>query len=155
MSLKPQEQGVRYEYGFSCNQNALRKSEFIAYPLGRAQKWFHRVFDAAAGKDAYKFSTSFLGGQRQTWAVQTRPNALFLSTVLWLNNEQLKPVFDWFKLRLRVIDSIGGFSAGYTLRRWPDDTDSGRVCCMFMKSRRFVDYGHSCKGNVFFCGTTS
>lgn len=97
-------------------------------------KWFHRVFDAEAGKDAYKFSTSFLGGQQQqTWATQTRPNALFLSTAIWLNNEQLKPVFDWFKLRLRVFDSIRGFSAGYTLRRCADDAERSRIVA-FMNS---------------------
>ena len=99
------EQGVRYEYGFCCNRERFTEEWLIAYPLGRAQKWFHRVLDAKAGKDAYKFSASFLGGrQRQTWAAQTRPNALFFSTAIQLNNEQLKPAFDWFKLRLRVLD---------------------------------------------------
>lgn len=128
------EQGIRYEYGFSCNRERFTEEWLIAYPRGRAQKWFHRVFDAEAGKDAYKFSTSFLGGrQRQTWATQTRPNALFLSTAIWLNNEQLKPVFDWFKLRLRVFDSIRGFSAGYTLRRCADDAERSRIVA-FMNS---------------------
>lgn len=128
------EQGVRYEYGFSCNRKRFTEEWLIAYPLGRPQKWFHRVFDAEAGKDAYKFSTSFLGGrQRQTWATQTRPNALFFSTAIQLNNEQLKPAFDWFKLRLRVLDSINGFSAGYTLRRCADDADRSRIVA-FMNS---------------------
>ena len=122
------EQGVRYEYGFSCNRERFTEEWLIAYPLGRAQKWFHRVFDVEAGKDAYKFSASFLGGrQRQSWATQTRPNALFFSTAIWLNNEQLKPAFGWFKLRLRVFDSISGFSAGYTLRRCADDTVRSRI----------------------------
>ena len=128
------EQGVRYEYGFSCNRERFTEEWLIAYPLGRAQKWFHRVFDAEAGKDAYKFSTSFLGGrQRQAWATQTRPNALFFSTAVWLNNEQLKPAFDWFKLRLRVFDSISGLSAGYTLQRCADDADRSRIVA-FMNS---------------------
>jgi uncharacterized protein len=128
------EQGVRYEYGFSCNRERFTEEWLIAYPLGRAQKWFHRVFDAEAGKDAYKFSTSFLGGRkRQTLATQTRPNALFFSTAIQLNNEQLKPAFDWFKLRLRVIDSISRFSANYTLKRCADDADRSRIVA-FMNS---------------------
>ena len=128
------EQGVRYEYGFSCNRECFTEEWLIAYPLGRAQKWFHRVFDAEVGKDAYKFSTSFLGGrQRHTWATQTRRNALFLSTAIQLNNEQLKPAFDWFKSRLRVIDSIDGFSASYTLKRCSDDADRSRIVA-FMNS---------------------
>ena len=122
------EQGVRYEYGFCCNRERFTEEWLIAYPLGRAQKWFHRVFDAEAGKDAYKFNTSFLGGrQRQTWGAQTRPNALFFSTAIQLNNEQLKPAFDWFKSRLRVFDSVAGFSPGYTLQRCAKDEDRKQV----------------------------
>jgi hypothetical protein len=122
------EQGVRYEYGFCCNRARFTEEWLIAYPQGRAQKWFHRVFDTEAGKDAYKFSASFIGGrQRQVWAAQTRPNALFFSTAIQLNNEQLKPAFDWFKLRLRVIDSVNGLSSGYTLRRCAEDAERSRI----------------------------
>lgn len=128
------EQGVRYEYGFSCNRERFTEEWLIAYPLGRPQKWFHRVLDIEADKYEYKFSTSFLGGrQRQTWAAQTRPNALFFSTAIQLNNEQLKPAFDWFKLRLRVLDSINEFSSGYTLRRCTDEDDRSRIVA-FMNS---------------------
>jgi hypothetical protein len=122
------EQGFRYEYGFRCNRERFTEEWLFAYPHGRAQKWFHRVFDAEAGKDAYKFSTSFLGGrQRQIWAAQTRPNALFFSTAIQLNNEQLKPAFDWFKLRLRMFDSVRGFSPGYTVQRCSKEEDRKRV----------------------------
>lgn len=129
------EQGVRYEYGFCCNRERFTEEWLIAYPLGRAQKWFHRVFDAEAGKDAYKFSTSFLGGKKRhdIWKEQTRANALFFSTAIQLNNEQLKPAFDWFKQRLRVFDSVGGFSPSYTVQRCGKDEDRQRVVA-FMNS---------------------
>lgn len=128
------EQGVRYEYGFCCNRERFTEEWLIAYPLGRAQKWFHRLFDAEADEDVYKFSTSFLGGrQRQTWAAQTRQNALYFSTAIQLNNEQLKPAFDWFKLRLRVFDSVQGLSSGYTMHRCGNDEDRKRVVA-FMNS---------------------
>ncbi len=128
------EQGVRYEYGFRCNRERFTEEWLFAYPLGRAQKWFHRLFDAAAGKDVYKFSTSFLGGrQRQTWAAQTRPNALFFSTAIQLNNEQLKPAFDWFKLRLRIIDSAQTLEAGYTVARCKESADMQKILA-FMNS---------------------
>jgi len=129
------EQGVRYEYGFCCNHERFTEEWLIAYPLGRAQKWFHRVFDAEAGRDIYKFSTSFLGGKtrRGLWKEQTRPNALFLSTAIQLNNEQLKPAFNWFKLRLQVVDSVRGFNPSYTLKRCGKDEDRQRVVA-FMNS---------------------
>lgn len=123
------EQGVRYEYGFLCNRERFTEEWLFAYPLGRAQKWFHRVFVSETGKDEYKFSTSFLGGKKQhdIWAAQTRPNALFFSTAIQLNNEQLKPAFDWFKLRLRVFDANNGLNSRYTLRRCTDDGDRSRI----------------------------
>ena len=122
------EQGVRYEFGFRCNRERFTEEWLIAYPLGRAQKWFHRLFDASNGKDDYKFTPLFLGGrQRQLWAAQTRPNALFFSTAIQLNNEQLKPAFEWFQLRLRVLDSARGFSPDYTMQRCVKDEDRKRV----------------------------
>lgn len=127
------EQSVRYEYGFTCNRKRFTEEWLIAYPLGRAQKWFHRVFDIESGKDAYKFSSSFLGGrQRQTWAAQTRSNSLFFSTAIQLNNEQLKPAFDWFKQRLLVLHSFR-FGVGYTLQRCADSADKSRIVS-FMNS---------------------
>ena len=122
------EQGVRYEYGFRCNRQRFTEEWLFAYPLGRAQKWFHRVFDPKTEKDVYKFSKSFEGDRkRQDWKAQTRANALFFSTAIQLNNEQLKPAFDWFKQRLRVIDSAHNLGFGYTMTRCKNESDKSRV----------------------------
>jgi len=128
------EQGVRYEYGFCCNRQRFTEEWLFAYPLGRAQKWFHRVFDATTGQDVYKFSSSFEGGaQRKVWQAQTRANALFFSTAIQLNNEQLKPAFDWFKSRLRVIHSTHALNTSYTVRRCKESADKDKVIA-FMNS---------------------
>ena len=128
------ELGVRYQYGFRCNRQRFTEEWLLAYPLGRAQKWFHRVFDRQTNKDVYKYSNSFLGGrQRQIWEAQTRPNALFFSTAIQLNNEQLKPAFDWFKQRLHIIDSTHSLHAGYTVSRCKDDAHKARIIA-FMNS---------------------
>ena len=122
------EQGVRYEYGFRCNRERFTEEWFFAYPLGKAQKWFHRVWDAEQKKYAYKFSPLFHGGQqRQAWAAQTRPNALFFSTSIQFNNEQLKPAFDWFQSRLQVLNSVHGIHPGYTLQRCKNKTDLRKI----------------------------
>lgn len=122
------ELGVRYEYGFCCNRQRFTEEWLYAYPQGRAQKWFHRVFDAEAGKDAYKFSSLFEGERkRQDWKDLTRSNALFLSTAIQLNNEQLRPVFDWFQHRLRVVASTSELHAGYTVSRCKDDGEKAKV----------------------------
>ncbi|MDP3926013.1 MAG: ATP-binding protein [Hydrogenophaga sp.] len=122
------ERGVRYEYGFRCNRQRFTEEWLYAYPQGRAQKWFHRVFDAEAGKDAYKFSSLFEGDRkRQDWKDLTRSNALFLSTAIQLNNEQLRPVFDWFQHRLRVVTSTDEMDGFYTLNRCKDAADKSKV----------------------------
>ncbi|MHB1175107.1 MAG: AAA family ATPase [Sulfuriferula sp.] len=122
------EQGIRYEYGFRCNRQRFTEEWLFAYPNGRAQKWFHRVFDQEAEKDIYKFSKSFEGDRkRQDWKAQTRANALFFSTAIQLNNEQLKPAFEWFKQRLKVIDSAHDLGNGYTMTRCKDDADKSRI----------------------------
>lgn len=122
------ERGVRYEYGFCCNRQRFTEEWLYAYPQGRAQKWFHRVFDAETGKDAYKFSTLFDGERkRQDWKDLTRSNALFLSTAIQFNNGQLKPVFDWFQHRLRVVTSAKDLNAGYTASRCKNESDKIKV----------------------------
>ena len=120
------EQGVRYEYGFRCDRQRFVEEWLFAYPRGRAQKWFHRAFDPDLDKDVYKFSSTFEGDRkRQDWKAQTRANALFLSTAIQLNNAQLKPVFEWFRQRLRVIDS--GLRPGYTMTRCKDSADKEKI----------------------------
>lgn len=122
------EQGIRYEYGFRCNRQRFVEEWLFAYPLGRAQKWFHRVYDPALGKDVYKFSSTFEGDRkRQDWKAQTRANALFLSTAIQLNNTQLRSVFEWFRHRLRVVDSANGLSPGYTMTRCKDSGDKKKI----------------------------
>jgi uncharacterized protein len=120
------EENVRYQYGFRCNKQRVTEEWLFAYPGGHTRKWFQRVFDAGSGKDEYRFSTTFLGGRkRQDWKEQTRPNALFLSTALQLNNEQLKPVLNWFQKRLRVIKAE--LTPYYTMTRCRDEEQKRRV----------------------------
>ena len=85
----------------------------FAYPKGRAQKWFKRIFNFETQNYDWSFS-SLLGGTKQLWKEATRENALFLSTAVQLNSEQLKPLFDWFDKKLKFGD-IGGFSPEYSI----------------------------------------
>ena len=45
-----------------------------------------------------------LTGDREVWRRATRPDALYLSTAVSLNSEQLKPVFDWFRKTLHIVN---------------------------------------------------
>ena len=103
---------VRYQYGFSATENQIFDEWLFAYPKGRAQKWFERIWNASTEKYEWQFS-SLLLGSKLMWQQATRNNALFLSTAVQLNSEQLKPLFDWFDDSLKFSD-IGGFGAGYS-----------------------------------------
>ncbi len=97
--------GIRYHYG--CIVSALRvhKEWLVAYPQGRPQRWFEREY--VREKEAYNwwFGPRFKAdrGERKVWQEFTRPNALFISTAIQLNNEQLKPVFTWLTQKLIVL----------------------------------------------------
>ncbi len=96
---------VRYQYGFSVTSQNVTAEWLIAYPQGKPQRWFERMYNPETGKTKWHFSPKFTG-KREVWKEATRTNALFLSTAIQLNNQQLKPVFDWFNVVLRIMPPI-------------------------------------------------
>ena len=105
--------GIRYQYGFAFNSERVTGEWLFAYPEGRAQKWFERNYDPETQKDIWYFGSKFTG-RRKVWQEATRSNALFLSTAIQLNNEQLKPVFNWFDHKLHVIDQGENLHPGFS-----------------------------------------
>lgn len=96
--------GTRYQYGFSATQKRINHEWLIAYPKGRPQKWFERIWDS--DKQQYHWDLgNALQGEKIIWQNATRDNALFLSTAVQLNSTQLQSVFDWFKNKLRTLIS--------------------------------------------------
>lgn len=104
--------GVRYQYGFAATADRVHEEWLLAYPKGRAQRWFSRVWDAEAKQYDWELGSN-LAGEKQLWQKSTRGNALFLSTAVQLNSEQLQPVFDWFKSTLRV-SNVGGWGPSFS-----------------------------------------
>lgn len=98
--------GVRYEYGFSVDAERIHEEWLIAYPHGRPQNWFERTYHANKKEYDWYFSTKLKGSPR-VWRDATRANALFLSTAIQLNSEQLRPIFQWFQKKLVVIGTGG------------------------------------------------
>lgn len=99
-------EGTRYQYGFSTTRHHIVSEWLIAYPNGRPQRWFARGYDEKKQSPVYKFGDSLIG-QKSVWKNATRRNALFLSTAVQLNNDQLKPVFNWFNNMLRLTNVRG------------------------------------------------
>ncbi len=93
---------TRYQYGFLVNENHILEEWLFAYPFGKAQNWFSRIYDKDGKEYSWRFSKFFKGSKRVKDL--TRNNVLFLSNAVKLNNEQLAPIFDWFQKDLVFID---------------------------------------------------
>ena len=111
--------GVRYQYGFSATSDRVTDEWLYASPLGRIQLWFQRT------SDTWKLGDK-LSGDREVWRRATRPDALFLSTAISLNSEQLRPLFDWFQQTLHVA-AMGGWSSAFSMYKCREDEKSDIV----------------------------
>ena len=127
-------EGVRYQYGFSAKKYHITEEWLIAYPKGRPQRWFSRAFNERSESYEYKFS-DFLSGQRTVWQNATRSNALFLSTAVQLNSDQLKPVFNWFKDKLRPTN-VNGWGPNFTASLCEDNSTKKQIL-RFLKAADF------------------
>jgi len=109
-------EGVRYQYGFAATEDRIVEEWLYASPKSRAQSWFGRALKKDTVEDVYEwqFGDKFTG-KKQLWQESTRDNALFLSTAVHLNSDQLKPVFDWFDKTLRIA-GVSGWSSTFTTR---------------------------------------
>lgn len=99
------DEGVRYHYGWAASSGRVFKEWLVAYPHGRAQRWFEREYDAESKTQRWWFGPNFSAerAERKVWQEFTRDNALFLSTAIQLNNVQLRPIFNWITQKLIVL----------------------------------------------------
>lgn len=97
--------GVRYHFCCLVSPERVLKEWLVAYPQGRAQRWFEREYDAETKTERWWFGPNFKAerAERKVWQEFTRANALFLSNAIQLNNAQLRPVFNWLTQKLIVL----------------------------------------------------
>lgn len=123
--------GTRYQYGFSASEDRVFEEWLLAYPNGRPQRWFGRSWDVDDKKYCWDMGSA-LSGQKQLWQESTRQNALFLSTAVQLNSIQLKPVYDWFRQKLRLANVVG-WTPEFTASQC-EDLDSRKRILNFIKA---------------------
>jgi len=139
-------EGVKFQYGFSLDKDKVLEEWLIAFPKRRPQEWFSRVYNDKTKKSKYKFGTHLIG-QKQVWKNATRNNALFLSTAIQLNSEQLQPVFNWFQSKFYIIDS-SEVSSNYTLEQC-DVTNNKELIIKFLQSVNIDIYNIEIKKEKF------
>jgi uncharacterized protein len=107
--------GIRYQYGFSYDAQRIRDEWLIVYRTGKGQAWFERSWNADKAECQWAPFSTYFTGPKETWKQATRPGALFLTTAVQLNNEQLKPLWDWFTKGVSILNWPGAAGAGQTL----------------------------------------
>lgn len=107
---------VRYELSVAVTTDRVVQERLVAYPSGRAQVWYDRVWDEEAGR--YEWSPAQGTEFKRDPAIvdKTRDNALFLSTAAQWNNAQVAPVYQWFakQLGFLTLSVEGGLNPGIT-----------------------------------------
>jgi uncharacterized protein len=126
---------TRYEYFCALTSQRVEKEWLVAYPKGRSQRWFEREFQHDTQTYDWWFGPNFKGerAEKKVWQEFTRSNSLFFSTAIQLNNEQLKPAFNWIAQKLIVLTAgtdLNPFLSLELLRQ----PDGGKEFIEFMKA---------------------
>ena len=58
--------GVRYQYGFSTTMEKVVEEWLLAFPKGRSQCWFGRIWNKKKNAYNWEMGNSFIG-QKQLW----------------------------------------------------------------------------------------
>lgn len=90
----------------------------------------------ADGQYEWKFSPQ-LKGPKKNWAEMTRPDSIFLSTAVQFNAIRLKPVFEWFKEQLLILDDRTEWNRSFTLHEIYSNTPNKEKIIRLVKSADF------------------
>ncbi|MFI7076419.1 ATP/GTP-binding protein [Micromonospora sp. NPDC049903] len=116
---------VRYEFGFSLDDEVIQQEWLYAFPKGRRQVYLERQ------GGSLHFGNN-LAGPRELIADTVRPNSLFLSAAATHNHPQLSRIYRWFSSR-RMITHDAGTSSRFPPGTLPDE----RMLALL----RFADLG--------------
>lgn len=96
-------EGVRYHFALIVGRQRVLFECLAAFPEGNERTWYERAWDDES--ESYEWSPARPTGFRRDPNIvgYTRQNALFLSTAAKWNNEQIAPIYRWFKTRLRFL----------------------------------------------------
>jgi len=93
---------VRFTYHVALTEDQIISEELFAYPKNYRQTWFTRKWNSSSKAYEWYQGPSFKG-EHKVWEQMTRSNALYLSTAVQFNSDQLKPIFLWFRDQLVIL----------------------------------------------------
>ena len=93
---------TRFTYLLALTEDQVIREELYAYPKKYRQTWFTRKWDSSSKTYDWYQGPGFKG-EHKAWEQMTRTNALYLSTAVQFNSEQLKSIFLWFRDQLVIL----------------------------------------------------
>ena len=94
---------IIYDYKFSFNKERIVSEKIDAYVTSYPRTLFERTYDEKTDRYEYKFGQKFTG-QKKIYEQTTRKDVLLLTNAVALNNEQLRPLYSWFKDSLIILN---------------------------------------------------
>lgn len=119
-------EGVRYHFALVLNKERILYESLSAFPKGREQVWYERSWDDEDEAYSWEPARSTEYKRDHNRVKYTRANALYLSTAVKFNDEQLRPIYLWFKdqiCMLRLNADFPPLSPGFTAKQLMKDAN--------------------------------
>lgn len=121
---------ARYRYGFEVSREIVHYEwlfELNNKPFAKETKLFTREFqDIKSNNRSFKEAKGIENN--------TRPNALFLSTVAQLNGYLSTKIQTWFKTNFNIISGLEDTTTEYTISKFLEDEDFKRLVIDFFST---------------------
>lgn len=95
--------GIRYQYGFSVDNERVHEEWLLAYPKGKAQTWFERTRSDDIEKEHDWYFGPSLKGQKEKLSELTRSDTLFITVAAKFAHKQLSSVYEWFVTKFNMV----------------------------------------------------
>lgn len=126
---------VKYQYGFSATSKRIYSEWLYAFPKKARQKWFERFYDPTSDVEFIEIGNNLTSksGRKEILISSTKAYSLLLSTAALLNEDKIKPVYDWFIKQFRIL-SKSTMTGQYTCSLCDEDDYSRKQVLKFLQS---------------------
>ncbi len=120
---------IRFRYGFEATKKTVTSEWLFGFDTENSNK--ESTYFTRENQNIKVFNKSFKEGKGLE--NNTRPNALFLSTVAQLNGEISNKIQNWLKTNINVISGLEDSTTGYTIGRFQDQKEFRSKIINFFK----------------------
>jgi AAA15 family ATPase/GTPase len=120
---------IRFRYGFEATKKTVTAEWLFGFDTENSNK--ESTYFTRENQTIKVFNKNFKEGKGLE--NNTRPNALFLSTVAQLNGEVSNKIQNWLKTNINIISGLEDATTGYTIGRFQDQKEFRRKIINFFK----------------------